>query len=268
MNIPVYYIDTFTSVSFKGNPTAICLLSNDLPDTTLQAIAQELNLPVTGFVYTNQEAGAYRLRYFTVTGEIPACGHATLAAATVMAKELSVSAIAFITIEGLLIATRLEGNIAYLQYPQYATVPAEVSDAVLHSLGLQEYQALAFCGALDSLFITIESPAVLRSLQPNYPSLKNSTDSIKEIVVTCKSDDPAYDFLLRSFCPWIGIDEDPVTGSVHAVLAHYWGNKLGKSNLTAYQASERGGNVYVRALDKGVELGGASVTVMEGVLHL
>jgi PhzF family phenazine biosynthesis protein len=268
MTIPIYYIDTFTSVSFKGNPTAICLLSSVLPNDILQAIAQELNLPVTGFVNINEEGGAYRIQYFTVTEEIPACGHATLAAVHVMAKLLSVASIRFVTINGLLIATRLEGNIAYLEYPQYPTVPLNVSSSLLNSLGLLSYQQIDFCAALQSLFITIESPAILRSLQPDYPSLRNSTDTIKEVVVTCVSDDAAYDFLLRSFCPWIGIDEDPVTGSVHAVLAHYWGSKLGKSSLRAYQASKRGGSVYVHALDNAVELGGESVMVMEGFLNL
>jgi PhzF family phenazine biosynthesis protein len=268
MAIPVYYIDTFTSVCFKGNPTAICLLYNRLPNATLQAIAQELNLPVTGFVDMSGEGGAYRLRYFTVTGEIPACGHATLAAANVMAKILSASAISFITMEDLLIATRLGGNIAYLQYPRYPTVSLEMNSEVLSSLGLSDCQQVDFCAALETLFITIESPAILRSLQPDYKWLKSSTDSIKEVVVTCVSDDAGYDFLLRSFCPWIGIDEDPVTGSVHAVLAHHWGNRLGKPTLRAYQASERGGAVYVQVLDNGVELGGESVTVMEGFLNL
>ncbi len=73
--------------------------------------------------------------------------------------------------------------------------------------------------------------------------------SIIEVVVTSISDTPEYDFLLRSFCPWIGIDEDPVTGSVHTVLAGFWKERLGKEQLKAYQASARGGEILVRYYD-------------------
>lgn len=88
------------------------------------------------------------------------------------------------------------------------------------------------------------------------------------MVITSLSDDKRYDFLLRSFCPWIGIDEDPVTGSVHSVLAGFWEERLGKKSLTAYQASFRGGEVFVKSFAEKVELGGKSVIVLKGELKL
>ncbi len=75
-----------------------------------------------------------------------------------------------------------------------------------------------------------------------------------------------YDFVLRSFCPWIGIDEDPVTGSVHCVLGHFWLDRLGKVELVAFQASERGGQLYIKPLQDTVEIGGYSKIIIEGQL--
>jgi predicted PhzF superfamily epimerase YddE/YHI9 len=109
----------------------------------------------------------------------------------------------------------------------------------------------------------------LRALSPDYSRLVQSSSAVlKEVVVTSRSDHAPYDFLLRSFCPWIGINEDPVTGSVHTVLAHFWKEKLGKNSLTAYQASERGGEVYLKALDNAVELGGNMVTLFHTQMEI
>ena len=77
----VFIIDTFTSAPFHGNPTAVCFANGEIADNEMLSIAAELNLPVTAFVFKTGLEEKYRIRYFTSTTEIPACGHATLAAA-------------------------------------------------------------------------------------------------------------------------------------------------------------------------------------------
>ena len=63
-----------------------------------------------------------------------------------------------------------------------------------------------------------------------------------------------------------GIDEDPVTGSTHCCLGPFWGERLGKNELTGYQASARGGVVRVRVDGDRVILGGKAVTIWQGEL--
>lgn len=75
------------------------------------------------------------------------------------------------------------------------------------------------------------------------------------MVITAAGDE-GYDYVLRSFCPWIGIDEDPVTGSVQAALAPYWAERLGKQRLLAYQASARGGELRLSVERDTVRIGG------------
>ena len=88
---------------------------------------------------------------------------------------------------------------------------------------------------------------------------------VRGIIVTSHSAGQ-YDFVSRFFAPAAGIAEDPVTGSAHCCLGPYWAERLGKTELLAYQASARGGEVWVRVEGDRVLLGGKAVTVMRGEL--
>lgn len=268
MLIPIYIVDSFTSTKFKGNPTAVCVLKNRLDYDIMHSIARELNFPVTAFIGITAENNNYNICYFTITGEIPACGHATLAAAKVVSELISNDSTQFKTVENITIKTKRKDEIIFMTYPKFTTVNFDIPKGTLKSLGITHYNPVGFCKELETLFIELEDPKQLRELQPNYKLLTESTNQVKEIVITSVSDNVGYDFLLRSFCPWIGIDEDPVTGSVHSVLAGFWKNKLGKNELTAYQESERGGEIEVKAFDDKVELGGRATIVLKGELIL
>ena len=74
----------------------------------------------------------------------------------------------------------------------------------------------------------------------------------------------ATDFVSRFFAPASGVAEDPVTGSSHTVLAPYWARRLGKTSFTAYQASARGGVLYLKLAGDRVKISGRAVTVIKG----
>ncbi len=75
-----------------------------------------------------------------------------------------------------------------------------------------------------------------------------------------------WDFVSRFFAPAVGVDEDPVTGSAHCCLGPFWAERLGKKEMTGYQASARGGTVRVRVEGPRVFLGGTAVTISRGEL--
>jgi predicted PhzF superfamily epimerase YddE/YHI9 len=85
-------------------------------------------------------------------------------------------------------------------------------------------------------------------------------------MVTSKADTKEFDFVSRFFAPHVGINEDPVTGSAHCSLGPFWMERLGKNEMLAFQASERGGKVRVRIEGDRVFLGGRAVTVFRGEL--
>src|SRR6185295_16739594 len=92
--------------------------------------------------------------------------------------------------------------------------------------------------------VLVESEPILRSLQPDFRKLIQL--KTRGIIVTARSEDPRFDFVSRFFAPAAGIDEDPVTGSAHCALGPFWAQRLGKTDLTGFQASPRGGIVRVR----------------------
>ena len=110
----------------------------------------------------------------------------------------------------------------------------------------------------------VESEEVLRTLRPDFAGLDRLR--VRGIIVTCRPAEPGYDFVSRFFAPSIGVPEDPVCGSAHCCLADWWGRRLGKVEMTGYQASARGGVVRVRVVGERMFLGGRAVTVVRGVL--
>ena len=270
MKIATFLIDTFTAMPFRGNPTAVCLHDHNLDSQSMLSIASELNCPVTAFVQAKAgQNPAYDIRYFTSITEIAACGHATLGAAKQVLEDRSdTEAIDFYTVQDVVIKAFFTGQSIMMIYPVYQEKKCEVDKRILNALGLDGYLTAMHSLDLETLFIEVSNVSVLKKVTPDYKTLLASSDNIKEVVITSVSDHPKYDYYLRSFCPWIGIDEDPVTGSIHSILGNFWKKRLNKENLKAYQASARGGELQVNAFEDHVEIGGEAVIIMKGEITI
>lgn len=269
MKPQLFITDTFTSIPFKGNPAATCFYAYEMDSRQMQLIATELGFPVTAFIKQTKSGNEiYEIRYFTITTEIPACGHGTLGASVMVFELRPTTEVTFKTIENISINVSMENGWVVMTYPKYELQHYHLSNVMLSSLGIENYCSAGYCKELETLFIEVENPGLLRRLQPDFNEMMAADNYIKEIVITSVSDIKEYDFLLRSFCPWIGINEDPVTGSVHSVLAGFWEEKTGKNELKAYQASERGGEVMVKSFSDRVEISGQCVVLMEGELNI
>ena len=88
---------------------------------------------------------------------------------------------------------------------------------------------------------------------------------VRGVIVTAPAA-PPFDFVSRFFCPAVGVNEDPVTGSAHCTLGPFWRERLGKDEMTAFQASRRGGIISVSVAGGRVRLRGKAVTVLRGEL--
>lgn len=278
--VPLYQVDAFTTVAFRGNPAAVCLLPMPLADPLLQTIAAEMNLSETAFLLrTNhrcwRSGDTFSLRWFTPQTEVPLCGHATLATAAVLFEITRVSAteVTFQTMSGDLLARKRDDGIA-LDFPTDPPVPCKPPSGILGALGLSVDMVVASCyGAkTHKLLLHLADTQLVSELCPDYQALLavETMAAYRGLIVTAAgAGDGDYDFISRFFAPWIGINEDPVTGSAHTVLGPYWTAQLGKSELRAYQASARGGELGVRLLEGGrVELVGQAAMVFEGCLTL
>ena len=263
MRQTIIQVDAFTDQPFAGNPAAVCVLPAPQDDGWMQNVAREMNLSETAFL-VKQDDG-FNLRWFTPAVEVPLCGHATLASAHVLWSEGHLpteEAARFYTKSGLLIAKR-QGDWIELDFPanraQETVAPPELSQA----LGVPLKSV--FKTALDYL-VEVESEDVVRQIQPNFQQLKTLHFG-RVLVTSLAGEDSDYDFVSRFFAPGVGIDEDPVTGAAHCILAPFWRDRLGKDEFLAYQASSRGGVVKVRYTGSDrVFLAGQAVTVLRGEL--
>ena len=263
-NIPFAQIDAFTPAPFKGNPAAVCLLPQEASADWMQSVAAEMNLAETAFLLKAEDG--YQLRWFTPVVEMDLCGHATLASSHFLweSGQLPLTeTIRFHTRSGLLTATRA-GDWIELDFPSRPQQEIALPTDLLATLGIAA-ESVKYAGYDDNNYlIEVESAEIVRQLQPDMPALKKLANH--GVIVTAQSDQPEYDCISRFFAPAIGIDEDPVTGGAHCYLAPYWGGRLGKTELTAYQASPRGGVLRLTTRGSRVGLGGQAITVLRGEL--
>ena len=264
----LYQVDAFADRLFAGNPAGVMILDAFLPDETLQALAAENNLAETAYA-VRRGPGAYDLRWFTPGTEVPLCGHATLAAAHVLWTEEGedADALTFDTLSGLLTVTRRADGYA-MDFPADPPERIDAPDGLAEALGVVPEAVLAG----QYLLAVLPDETSVRELAPNLLALegvrvpRGRGDAEDCVCVTAPGD--RHDFVSRFFGPTVGITEDPVTGSAHCMLTPYWAARLGKTNLSAFQASPRGGAVGCMLHGDRVELRGQAVTYMRAALRL
>jgi PhzF family phenazine biosynthesis protein len=261
MEVQIFQVDAFTDKPFAGNPAAVCMLPEFRDERWMQHVAREMNLSETAFLC--KQGDGFGLRWFTPAVEVDLCGHATLASAHILWETGSLAPqeeARFHTRSGLLTAER-RGHEIEMDFPVTPEEPTGVPSALRQALGVVP----GYVGKnIYDYLVEVDSEEVVRNVRPDFGLLK--TLDARGIIVTARADSPDMDFVSRFFAPRAGIDEDPVTGSAHCCLGPYWSRKLGKSELVAYQASERGGTVRVRLSGDRALLIGRAITVLRGVI--
>jgi PhzF family phenazine biosynthesis protein len=251
-----FVVDAFAEEVFRGNPAGVCPLDGPLDAALMQKIAAENNLPETAFFY--RDGAFYNLRWFTPVDEIDLCGHATLASAYVVLRflEPEAGAVRFQTQSGLLTVTR-DGDSLLMDFPSRKPAPCPAPEGLQEALGIGVGQTFIF----RDLLILLDSEADVRAVKPDYQKLTKITGPLG-FVVTAKGE--THDFVSRFFAPNTGIDEDPVTGSTHAMLIPFWSERLGKTSMTAAQLSARGGVLHCEDRGDRVRIGGKAVCYLQG----
>lgn len=260
MQLPIYHIDAFTDTLFCGNPAAVCVLSQWLPDNKLHAISKENNLPVTAFLL--QEGDKFNIRWITPEYELDICGHGSLSAGFVI----------FNYLEPTWQKADLQSRVELLQVMRtndFITLnfPAKHIDSVslpllIEGLGLPPKEV--YQHANERCLAVYDTEDEIKQLIPNMHILKKLEH--RGIIVTAKSKDA--DFVSRTFYPKKSISEDPATGASHCLLAPYWSKRLNKHDLHALQLSERQGEIFCRYENDRVLINGKAILYMQGSINV
>ena len=259
MKLKQYVVDAFTDRVFCGNPAAVCVADETLPDELMLQIARENNLSETAFPV--KEGNGYHLRWFTPGGEIDLCGHATLATAWVLLHfyEPEAQQITFRTLSGELTVTR-QGEQYAMDFPAYDLKPVPVTPAMTAALGAEPREA--WMGR--DLLCVFDDPAIVENMNPDQEKLLGLDGLLMNVTAPGRDED----CISRTFAPKCAIEEDPVCGSGHCHIAPYWTQKLGKDTLHARQASRRGGKLLCQVQGGRVTLSGQAVLYSAGEINV
>lgn len=298
-SIRIKQIDAFTRKPFTGNPAGVVLDADSISSKVMQQIANEMAVSETAFVLKPEsEDNDLRVRWFTPTGEVDLCGHATIAAFHALAEEkyfgLEVNepqSFLMETKSGILnVDVEWKDMQPYIKMslpvPHFFPFPDDYS-LLCAAIGISEIELSkkvkpqitesGYC------YVPLAAYDSLKSIEPNYllmRKLKERHNIIGFAVVSTETENRDIDWHIRFFAPVLGVHEDPVTGSAHGPMAVYlYTNGLLDSSskhftFTGTQGRflKRNGSVQVTMLAKNkkvdqLEIAGQAVTVLEGTIR-
>ncbi len=261
MKIKLFQVDAFTSVLFRGNPAAVCILDQWLEDERMQNIAGENNLSETAFSVRDGER--YIIRWFTPRVEVDLCGHATLATAHVLFNHLNHPSrmVVFHSPRSGRLSVEKSGDQLLMDFPAGTLEEIPIPEGVVQALHIAPVKA--FRGQTDTMLV-YASQSEIERMKPDFDLLAGSGG--RGVIVTAMGSD--VDFVSRFFAPQTGINEDPVTGSAHTTLTPYWARVLNKQRLTARQLSARGGELVCEDHGERVKILGRAITYLAGEISI
>ncbi len=249
-------VEAFATAPCCGNGAAVVLLEEPMGDALLQGIARSLNQSETAFLLRQQDR--WCLRWFTPSCEVPLCGHGTLAALLALGFWQLLAPdeeIELLTRSGrLAVALDPGGASGRLVLPSAGLLPVEPSPALLLLLQARlGATPLAYWGSgLGYRVALLPASASLQAMAGFAGELQGADRAGLVLMQACTDDQaeqrsivlgqPA-DYQLRFFAPGLGIDEDPVTGSAHALVAPFWMERLGRRSVVGWQCSPRPGGM-------------------------
>jgi len=266
MELNIYLVNSFSENIAEGNPAGVILLNSELPNEQLIKIAADIGKSETAFI-REVKPNTYNIRWFSPKKEMPLCGHATLAAARVIFSKNNSSELVFEYSGGTLnILENMDTTISM-------KFPLDNFEFVESDLIFEEFfprvpvEKVIFGQRTKKVVIILPKEIELKEIQPNFQKMRESTGIFPNGIGVSKSGNN-YDFESRYFNPWAGVDEDPITGSVHTLLAKYWQQELAQDSLVAYQSSHRPGVLFLKLEQEQVIISGKARIIIEGKFFL
>ena len=286
-SVPFKQVDVFTRRPFFGNPVAVVFEAERLSSAQMQRIAAWTNLSETTFVLPSSAAGAdYRLRIFTPKQELPFAGHPTIGSAhAVLEMGFARPRNGRLTQEcraghiELEIQTDTDGEKIFLRTPAAAVAPLDQGQTsrCAASLGVaRDLLALRIDVGVTWLIADVDDSETIAAINPRLEDVQALSAEMNAAGITVfgRVRDEAARLSVRSFAPILGVAEDPVCGSGNAAVAAYLAHsgriqEIGAEYIALQgMALGRAGEVAVRVTERGILIGGCSVTCIDSRLRL
>jgi trans-2,3-dihydro-3-hydroxyanthranilate isomerase len=271
--------DVFTDVPLAGNQLAVFTDARELPESTLQPLARELNYSETVFVYPPEADGHVRLRIFTPGRELPFAGHPMLGTAFVLAAPMQLAEIRLETGSGT-VPVRLERDGARIVFGRMEQPLPEIedfdrTDELFAALGVEgsELPVRLYDNGIQHVYVALRTPEDVAAVSPDPRLLV----AIGPYGFNCFAGSDGR-WKTRMFAPEHGVVEDAATGSAAGPLALHlatagrigWGEEIEIAQGAEIGRSSR---LYARAVGgpdavERIEVGGSAVVVARGEFRL
>lgn len=281
-------VEAFSDQPLGGNGAAVVLLEQAVPAPWMQGVARSLQQSETAFVLP-LDGGGWGLRWFTPSQEVKLCGHATLASTLALGAWHALppgGAATFFTRSGPLQVSLVDAPgastgclppLAWIELPHHPLTPEQASQQLMRLLldKLAHDPVKFWHSPLGYQVALLPSSAPLTQLGAFGAELRG--DSRQGLVLMqplgpggtgrAQVAGRQADYQLRFFAPGLGIEEDPVTGSAHALVAPYWMEQLQRPQVVGWQCSDRPGGMVCEPGSSGmIRLTGAGHLLWEGTL--
>jgi PhzF family phenazine biosynthesis protein len=266
-------VDVFSELPFGGNPVAVVFDAGDLADDQLAAFARWTNLSETTFLLPpTQRQADYRLRIFTPGGELPFAGHPTLGSCHAWLSSGNVPPDGKTIVQecgaGLVRIRRAEDRLAFAAPALRRTGPLEEEtlQRAMGSLGIVPAQVRDHQWVDNGpgwFGLLLDSAASVLAVRPDFAAMRG----MKIGLIGPHQDRGTADYEVRAFVPDLGVNEDPVTGSLNASLGQWLiGGGAAPDSYTVRQGTVLGrtGHVYVDSDGADIWIGGNTTTRIAG----
>ncbi|MDR2917915.1 MAG: PhzF family phenazine biosynthesis protein [Tannerella sp.] len=260
----LFQVDAFTDEPFKGNPAGVMIVREEVSTDWMQNVAFEMNLSETAFVFPKDNE--FQIRYFTPTKEVPLCGHATLASSHIIYELGLIAANEMIKFKaaGADLTIKRENDLIIMDFPKYPIQKTYMHKNFKRLVGFEPIEM--YSSIYDWVIAIAPCEDDILNAEPAFDLLNDN--GLGHLAITSKCDSNQADFVVRCFAPIAGINEDPVTGSIHCALTPLWSEKLGKLALDSLQLSKRTGHLKVRLNNDRVEIKGKALTIFEAEMKI
>jgi trans-2,3-dihydro-3-hydroxyanthranilate isomerase len=284
LETPFYQVDVFSDELFGGNPLAVFLRGEDFKEAQFQQVAREMNLSETTFVLPSSHPDAdFDVRIFTPEKEIPMAGHPTLGTAFVLRHAgLIPSTQNHVRLNfkvGIIPVDLQEDGIIFMTQPpgkilQTFTNTEEIAQALGLTANNIDLPVQSASTGFPALLVPINSLRAMQRIILNLSLLKVLLEEAGVDMIypfTRQTLEEKNSIHARGFAPFVGIPEDPATGSVAGALGYYLNDKNSKEqNISIEQGSEmkRPGLISVTADGEKIRVGGKTRMVFKASLYL